>query len=198
MDVLTSPDHALARAASSKHIWLVDRSSFVVIVKLALIAVAAFVFWLFWLGDPCLSTEVSNRWTAKDPATVMAGTDAKVRTEVARGEVDLIDVDNPYGIQTCHFWLTRTDETVSTPVLILAIFSIGWFTARRVPRRPLLTAAAVTVFALMITFALQALVRLESFDMIYRELPLLFIVLFVGACVAMLSAWLSRTFARRA
>jgi hypothetical protein len=191
-------DQPLARAFASKHIWFMNRSAIKSTIQLTLIAVNVVLFWLFGFSDPCLGTEISNHFTAHDPPVI---------APVTGGTYDAtVVVENPYGIKTCHYWRTTANDITSELVLGLFLFSIGWFAARRVPQRPLLTAAGVTVFALVFALALQFFARFDGnlyfshtrSDLIQLDFLLVLVVIMVGACVAMLGAWVSRVFVHRA
>jgi hypothetical protein len=163
---------------------------------MAFLVVAGVLCWLFTVGDPCLDTAISNQLTPKAPA--------ELPRVPAVAEVDgQVVVDNPYGIYaraTCDYWPTAKDHVVSASVLVVLLFGIGWFTARRVPNRAILTAAGVTAGALAIALVLKVWARFTMADIILLriELMLALIACAVGAGIAMLGAWLSGKLIRRA
>ena len=183
---------------SPKHIRFMNRSALKPIVSTALIAIAAVLFWLFSVGDPCLSAYVANHWTEKNPPVT-----APVP---AAGSTGYVVIENPYGIMSCDYWPTPVDQFFSISVFAIVAFGIGWLTARRIPHRPLFTAAAITAAAMLFALLLQYLVRLKSITSLHSaeglrlfQMELLLSLLFFLAAsgIAMFGAWVATRSSRR-
>jgi len=160
-------------------------------LQTALLALAAVLIWQFWLGDPCLDNDLSNRLALNIPAQTSPATIS-----------NSIVIENPYGKETCDVWPTAMDSIITMTVLALVLFGVGWLSARRLPQRPYLTAASVTLFALTVSQALAIFARFDEFESLFsgrvgaaartEVLALLLVVFAGGAGVATLGAWLAR------
>ena len=158
-------------------------------------AIAGVLLWLFWIGDPCLGTEIANHWTMKNPPAVSP--------TPPTDSADLVVVENPYGIKTCHYWPTGAREVFNAATFAIVAFAIGWIAARNIRQRPLLAAAAITTVALSVAVSLQYWVtwddvnasRLELLRFELLALPVFFLAA-IG--VAMLGVLIGLRLTRRA
>jgi hypothetical protein len=171
------------------------RPAFRPVTTTTLMGVAGVLVWLFWLGDPCLSTTIANHWTAKSPPTVSP-------TPPAGSSADFVVVENPYGIKTCHYRPTPADEVLNTSVFAIIAFAIGWLAARRISHRPVLAAAAITTAAMSIAVSLQYWsawkdVGPSRLELLRFELLAVLVFLLVASGISMLGAWITLRFSRR-
>jgi hypothetical protein len=192
-------DQGLARVRSPKHIGHMNRHSLKPIVSTALMAIAAVMVWLFWIGDRCLATHISNHWAEKNPPVIAPTT--------ATGSSDYVEVEDPYGIGTCHYQNTGAGEVLNVTAFAIVAFAIGWLTARRIQHRPLITSAAIVSLAMLIVLLLQYSVRWEDIQAMrsagspeFRRVHLLAVLVFflVASGIAMFGAWITLRFTRRA
>jgi hypothetical protein len=80
-----------------KQIRKVNRTTFNSALQMALIATFAILAWLFGAADPCLGTDIASHWTTESPV--------EVAPAVAQDQGEnVVVVENPYGIRTCHYW----------------------------------------------------------------------------------------------
>jgi hypothetical protein len=78
-----------------------SRASINATLQTALLALAAVLIWQFWLADPCLDNDLSNRWALNIPAQTSPAA-------ISDGVV----IENPYGKETCDVWPTAMDSIV--------------------------------------------------------------------------------------
>jgi ABC-type Na+ efflux pump permease subunit len=163
------------------------------IVSTALMAIAAMLVWLFSIGDRCLATHIANHLTERNPRVIAS-------TPLAESTDD-VQVENPYGVMTCHYQATSAEQVLNVSVFAIVCFAIGWLTARRIPHRPLLIAAAITTMTMLIALSLQYWVHREDIDALRAEaFPRLLAVLvffLIASGIAMFGAWAGLRFSRR-
>jgi hypothetical protein len=175
---------------SPKHIRLMNRSEIKTTLSTAVMAVTGVLVWLFWFADPCLGTTISNHWTAKNLADA-----APPPPPDSDG---LVAIENPYGIATCDHWPSASDQVLELSVFAIVAFAIGWIAARRIARRPLLAAAAITSTAMLIALSLQYWAHsAEASRLLRLELLASLVVILLAAAIAILGAWIAIRRARR-
>lgn len=151
--------------------------------------------WVFRL-NPCLDNHFRTeyrQWLPAPPA---------IASDPADPQAPLIE--NPYGIETCDYWLTLTDHWITLLTLLFITALIG-FLAAKFEQRPIRRAAGVMVGGLAPMVVFSNVVYLpeawRSADA-YGYTPALIEtgvgidVLAVAAGLASLSAWLRVRYAR--